>query len=140
MEIITHNEHTYLLRFDRGEEVISGLKQFCRKHDITAAHLTALGAAETVELAFYELDRKEYDTWTVDEVTEIASVIGNVALADNEPLIHAHGVFATRTKTHAGHIMQLAAAGTCEVTLTQLPGPITREPDQATGLKLLTSK
>ena len=140
MEIITHNDQTYLLRFDRGEDVITGLKQLCQDNNITAAHLTALGAAEMVELAFYDLDKKEYDTWVVDEVTEIASMVGNVALADGETVIHAHGVFATRERVQAGHVMQLTAAGTCEVTLTTLPGPITRELNEATGLKLLVKK
>ena len=51
MKIILHDNSTYILRFDRGEDVIAGLKEFCREKDIQAGLLTALGAAEEVELA-----------------------------------------------------------------------------------------
>ncbi len=137
MKVIYGDEHTYILRFDRGEEVMNELQQFCAEHKVRAGTFWGLGAAEGIELAEYDLKKKEYRSKEYSEMLEIASLTGNVALIDGKPALHAHGVFSTLENVYAGHVMKLVVGVTCEITLTVLPGEMKREYNEEIGLKLL---
>lgn len=91
-----------------------------------------------VELAWYNLKQKEYVNKTVAENLEIATVTGNVAMKEEEMIIHAHGVFSDKDmQTVAGHVNTMKVSAACEVFLIKLDGKIEREFDETTGLKLL---
>jgi predicted DNA-binding protein with PD1-like motif len=138
MKVIARDSTAAVLRFDAGEEVIAGLKQFCAENTLLAASFSALGLAREVELAYFEVDSKEYLTKTFSEELEIASVVGNVGTFEEDVIVHAHGVFADRNMaTKAGHINKLVVGATCEVTLIVLPGELKREYSEDIGLKLL---
>lgn len=93
MKTILIDGRRHTLSFELGEEVIGGVKDFCRKHKVTAAYFTVIGAVKEVELAWYNLKQKEYVNKTVVENLEIATVTGNVGMKEEEMIIHAHGVF-----------------------------------------------
>ncbi len=140
MRLISDQNDLCLIRFDRGEEVVSELSTFCAERKIQSASFTAIGAARRVVLAYYNLSEKKYEDHAVAEETEIVSVIGNVARMNKDTLIHAHGVFAKRDLTTiGGHIKKLVVSATCEVTLRKLGNlPILRQFDDKTGLNLLS--
>lgn len=138
MHVITESQDIFLLRFDRNEELTSGLIDFCKQKEIKGASFTALGAAKKLTISFYNLPDKTYEDHDVIENTEIVSVTGNVAMMDGQIAIHAHGVFAKQDlATIGGHIKKLVVYATCEVTLWKLSGTIERTYDDETGLNLL---
>lgn len=140
MKVIDHHDRTYILRIDRDEEALEQLREFCLAHQIQGGYFSALGAAHTVELAYYRLERKTYETITHEgAMYEIASLQGNVATSDNKTIIHAHGVFALPHMTVAGHVNRLIVGVTCEVVLTALTGQLRRIHSEKIGLKLLSS-
>ena len=47
MEFKRFGEH-YMVRLDRGEEVLAVLETFCREEGITAAEVVGIGAADRV--------------------------------------------------------------------------------------------
>ena len=47
MEFKKFND-TYVIRLNKGEEVISSLKELCKNEDIKLAEITGLGAANLV--------------------------------------------------------------------------------------------
>jgi predicted DNA-binding protein with PD1-like motif len=135
---ILSNPYHEILRFDRGDDVISGILKFAKEEKIDAAWVWALGAAEGVELGFYDLEAKEYRKKRFTEPMEIVQMTGNIAVGDNGPILHLHGSFGGRD--HAvvgGHVNALIAYGTVEVFLHKIPGKILRAYDQETGLSLL---
>lgn len=139
MKTIVTQSNILLLRFDQGEEVIKLLQHFCQENRITSGSFHALGACGEIILSYYNLETKMYEDKTIKEDLEIASMVGNIALMNNEVIIHTHGVFGRQDlSTLGGHIKKLVVSATCEVTLTTFEKEFTRSYDEKTGLNLLT--
>lgn len=128
----------FTLIFKKGEPFIATLTEFCRAQGINAGFFHGLGGVLSVELAYYHLDSKEYEFKKLDEVLEIASLHGNVALKDGQPFIHAHGVFSdAELNTYGGHIKEMTVGGTCELQLQVFDRSWRRNKDEDTGLSLI---
>jgi predicted DNA-binding protein with PD1-like motif len=128
----------YTLIFNKSENLIENLAEFCKRKSITAGFFDGLGGALSAELGYYHLDEKQYQFRKLDQVLEIASLHGNVALKDGEPFIHAHAVLSDAAlHTYAGHVQELTVGGTCEVHLRTFTDEWHREYDQETGLSLI---
>lgn len=138
MQVIAKEPGKYLLRFDRGEELIAGLAAFAAQERIPGAAFTALGAAEKVVLSFYNGRSRRFEEHLIKERLEIASFSGAVAWKDGEPLTHAHGVFSdAQMRVVAGHVMKCVIAQTGEVALSAFSKKVERQFDETTGLNLL---
>lgn len=138
MKIILQEGNQYVLRFDRGEEVIEALRQFCQREKIDAGSFHGLGACSYLKLAFYHLETKKYSEKEFTEDLEIANVTGNVALFEGDLIVHMHGTFSDENMAaFGGHVMAMKIGGACEILLTKFNQPMTRKPDGITGLKLL---
>jgi len=138
MKLILKEGKKYVLRCDRGEEVIEELKKFCQAKKIGAAFFSAIGAAAEVELAHYDVDKKRYSNKIIRQKLEINSLTGNIALMDGKIIAHGHGVFSDQAmQTQAGHVNRLTVAATCEIFLEVSKGKIGRRYDKETGLNLM---
>jgi predicted DNA-binding protein with PD1-like motif len=97
MQVIHTENNVSTLSFSAGEEVMATLKSYLEEHDITAAHITGLGAAGHIEIAYYNLATKEYERHTIEEDVEILSLTGNVGVGSGgDTIIHLHGTFGKR--------------------------------------------
>lgn len=138
MKIILQDKNQYTLRFDKGEDVIVGLKNFCVEKGVHAAGFSGIGACQDIILSFYNLPEKRYEDRESKENLEIVNFTGNVAKLNNEIMIHAHGSFANKNSQIAGgHVRKLVVSATCEVFLTVFDGVIERGYDEGTGLNLM---
>lgn len=69
---------------------------------------------------------------------EVTSLIGNVALVDGKPYVHAHVSVGTREyQARDGHLGEATVQPALELFLTQLNGESLREQDLSTGLERL---
>lgn len=130
----------FILRIEKGEEVIASIADFCARRGIGAALFSGIGAVKDIEIGYYDSDARDYFFRFEEVAHEVASMQGNVALVDGKPFVHAHAVLSKCDETCAtigGHIKKARVAVTLEVSLTPLPTPLTREMDEAIGLKLL---
>lgn len=128
----------YVLRLNSGEELINALEKFTLKKGIRGAWFWAIGAADDIEIAFYDLKRKKYATKRFIGRLEIVSMTGNVALKSGVPVIHAHGVFSKANfSTVGGHIVSCRISATCEIYLEK-SSMFKRKLDKKTGLNPLT--
>jgi len=117
---------------------MEGIKEFCKEYRIETAFFQAIGAANEVELAWYDLGAKQYVTALFQEDLEIASLTGNVTTRGKDLVVHSHGVFSDKAMvTKAGHVNKAVVSGACEIILTQLEGKIDRAFDEDTGLNLM---
>lgn len=131
-------ERTFAIVFDEGEEVVSGLESFAEEQGLMAAHLTAIGAFREVELAFFDMDTKQYQKIPINEQVEVLSLLGNVARSQGEPKLHLHVVVGKRDGTaHGGHLAKAFVRPTLEVVLIETPDYLRRRTDPKTGLPLL---
>ncbi len=138
MQVIAANENNYILSFAHGEELFPELISWAIDNKITGGTLTGLGASDSLEIAYYNLDQKKYERHQILEEVEILSLTGNLGLLKGEHVLHIHGVFGRRDlSTIGGHLFQLTLSGACEIHFTAIPGPLNRAYDEQTGLNLL---
>lgn len=127
----------YLIRLARGESIMTTLHDFCEEKGIRAGLLQGIGGVMAAEVGFYNLGKKEYEFKKLNEVLEIASLLGNVSIVEGKPFLHIHIVLADKDqKTYGGHLKEASVAGTCEIYLVELADEVTRSTDPETGLKL----
>ena len=50
---------TYVVRLDRGEEIIASLTELCAKENIVLGSIEGLGAADHVVVGLYNVGTKE---------------------------------------------------------------------------------
>lgn len=133
-----HGEKTFVIVFAKGDEVVAGLQQFAEEHQITAAHFTAIGALRDVVLGYFERERKDYKRIPLQEQVEVLSLVGNIALADGKPKLHAHVVIGKSDgSAHGGHLLEAHVWPTLEVIVVESPQHLRRTYDAETGLALL---
>ena len=132
------DERTIALVFDSGDEVMATLARFAGEHGITAARLTAIGAFSRAVLGYFDWQRKDYERIPVHEQVEVLALVGDVALEDGRPKIHAHAVLGRRDgSTCGGHLLEGHVRPTLEVMLVQSPAHLARGLDPASGLALI---
>lgn len=132
-------ERTYALIFETGDEVLALLKQFAQANDLSAARFTAIGAFREVTLGYFDWDRKDYQRHQVSEQVEVASLIGDVALApDGKPAVHIHVVLGRRDSSAlAGHLLEAHVRPTLELVLEESPAHLRKRHDPESGLALI---
>ncbi len=137
MEYGRFNE-TYIVRINRGEEVISKLTELCEKEGIKAASVEAIGASDHVVIGLYDVDTRQYHKHAIDEPMEITSLLGNVSTKDGKTYIHLHiNVCKEDMTVLGGHLNECRISATCEMFVRTVNGIIERKLDEAeTGLNL----
>ncbi|HWE25663.1 MAG TPA: PPC domain-containing DNA-binding protein, partial [Myxococcales bacterium] len=120
-------ERTFVLVMDSGDEVVSALTQFARSQGLAGSHFTAIGALHDVALGFFDWQTKDYRRIELNEQVEVLSLLGDVALDDGEPRVHAHIVVGRRDGTaHGGHLLEAHVRPTLEVVLIETPALLRR--------------
>jgi uncharacterized protein len=136
---IDESPQTFILVFQTGDELAEGLLRFAQEQKLSAASFKAIGALSSVRLGWLSWERKRYEpSVTLDEQVELVSLIGDVALQDGEPVVHAHVVIGKKDGTaHGGHLLQAHVRPTCEVVLTESPAHLQKFIDRESGLALI---
>ena len=130
-------ENQFIIRLERGEEVLSVLKTFCQDHGIKNASVSGIGSMESPMLAHYKVDTKKYSEKELAGVYEVTSLLGTVALFEGQPLLHLHITLGDETmQAFAGHLVKGPVSATLEVIITVLPSAFEKEHDEKIGLKL----
>lgn len=131
-------ETAYAVVFETGEDPVEGLTVFAEQETLSAARLVGIGAFREAMLGFFDMERKDYERIPVTEQTEVASLLGDLALKDGAPTPHLHAVLARRDGSAvAGHLLQAVVQPTLEVMVVETPAHLRRRIDRETGLPLL---
>ena len=129
--------NSYVLRLEKGEEVISNLQRFCQERSIDTAYFTGLGSIEDPTLAHYLVTTKKYTEKEVKGVFEALAVTGNVALFEGKPLVHCHVVLSDEEmNARGGHLVKSVVSATFEVHLAKSDEVLTKTMNDEIGLKL----
>ena len=129
---------TFALVFEKGDEFVKEMSLFAKQQNLAASHFTAIGAFREAVLGFFDRDKKDYKKIPIKEQTEVLSLIGDIALSENEPKLHAHVVLGKADGTaYGGHLLEAHVWPTLEVVLTESPRHLRRKTDQETGLALI---
>ncbi|MBQ9197600.1 MAG: DNA-binding protein [Clostridia bacterium] len=132
-----HFGNTYVIRMDRGEEVLSTLTALCEKEHILLASVQALGAADRAVVCVYDVKEKVFHRQTLTGPMEIASLIGTVTQQDGKPYLHLHVTLCDEHLiAHGGHANEITLSATCEMVLTVIDGQVGRVLDPDIGLNV----
>jgi predicted DNA-binding protein with PD1-like motif len=134
-------QRTYAVIFESGDEVRSGLEGFAREEGLSAASIQGIGALSDVTLGYFNWETKEYDEIACDEQVEVVSLVGDVALKDGDPAVHAHLAVARSDATVlGGHLLAAHVRPTLEVVVVESPRHLRKQHDPTTGLALISVK
>lgn len=128
----------YILRIDRGDEVVSTLKTFCTDQHITLGAVTAIGATNRATIGLFNTETKQYQSTELTGDFEITSMTGNITTMNGEVYLHLHATLSdAHYHTFGGHLNAAFISGTCELIIDVIDGACDREFSDAVGLNLL---
>lgn len=131
-------EKVYAVIFLKGDEVLSGLTQFALDHHVEAAHFTGIGAFSSATAGWLELKLKMYHAIHVQQQVEVVSMIGDIAMFNGKPVVHAHVVMSRQDgSTVGGHLWEGNVDPTLEVFVSVDAVPLQKRLDDASGMKLI---
>ena len=131
-------DNATVLVFDSGEEVVSTLMEFAKDHKIYGAHFTAIGAFSDAGIGYFDWQKKDYVNNPVEEQVEVLSLIGDIALDEGKPKVHAHVVVGkSNGTTMGGHLLKAHVRPTLELVLEEAGQKLQRKFDPQSGLALI---
>lgn len=138
-KLIAGELKAFALTPDTGDEILSSLEASARGERLSSSSFKAIGVLSKVELGWFDWNTKKYETAVkLEEQVELLSLIGDIALKDNEPQVHAHHVIVRKDGTaHGGHLLSATVRPTCEIVLTESSKHLQKEIDPESGIALI---
>ena len=131
-------DDTYVIRMDRGEEIVAALTDFCLKEGVDLGSVQALGASDRAVVGLYDVGTREYHKRTFEEPMEITSLVGSISTKGGEPYLHLHiNLCREDMSVVGGHLNECRISATCEMIIRKINGRVERKLDEdVTGLNL----
>ncbi|MEM0057240.1 MAG: DNA-binding protein [Candidatus Geothermarchaeota archaeon] len=130
-------QREFLCKLPYDSDLLLALKDLARKLGVKTGIFILLGALKNATLLYYIQSEKKYVKLTFDFPLEIVSGVGNIAVMNDDLIIHAHIVLADKEgKCYGGHLTEGSRVFSCEVYLRELSPTIQRKYDATTGLNL----
>ncbi len=131
-------QNKIIARFDRGEEILTGLKEVCLKEKVCLASVSAIGATDYFTVGNFDVKYKKYRKCTYSGNYEIVSLSGNVTTQNGNYYAHLHMCACDQNgKAFGGHLNEAVISATCEMFIDVIQGTVERETDAETGLNIL---
>lgn len=129
--------NTIVLRMDRGEEVLSTLKEVALKENIKLASISALGACDHFAAGVLDVNTKEYIKNEFDGTFEITSIVGTINTMNGEYYSHLHiSCGDEKGNCYGGHLNECHISVTCEMVITIIDGIVDRVKDENLGINI----
>jgi len=131
-------DSTYVIRMDRGEEILEQLKRFAQAEGVKLAGVQALGAVGDFTVGVFRTADKRYESNHFTGDYEIVSLTGTINTMDGQFYCHLHmSAGDSQGRVVGGHLNRAVISATCEMLVTVLPGCVDRRADEEIGLNLL---
>jgi len=126
-----------LMRLHRGEEIMQTVQRFAEEQKLKNAAVIGIGAAENLDLGYWDRERREYARRQFADPHEIVSLSGNLSWKDGSPFLHAHVLLANRDfAVVGGHLFAATITATAELQIWPGEFELHREMDSDVGMKL----
>ena len=128
----------YIVRLEKGEEIIQSLNRVVRENSITGGFFFGLGVGKDLRLGYFDAHTQQYKEKKFEGEYEFTSFSGNISKFDEETMIHCHiNITDKNFNAFGGHLFEGYVPATLEVIILPLNGELIRKTDKETGLKLL---
>lgn len=127
----------YAVRIDRGEEILTKLKEFAEKENVAFARVSAIGAVGSFTAGVFDTKTKLYRANDFEGNFEIVSLSGTVDWMNGAFYAHLHmSAGNEKGEVFGGHLNRAVVSATCEMTVALTDGEIDRRFDEEVGLNL----
>ena len=131
----------YIVRLDKGEEIVETLKKFCEDNNIKLGTIIGLGATNKATIGLYNTEEKKYYSKELTGDYEIAPLYGNISTMDGETYLHIHANLCNQEhKAFGGHLNSAVVSATFEAVIEVIDGEVDRAFDEEVGLNLYKFK
>lgn len=122
----------YLIKLDKGEEIISSLTKFTLENKLKFATVSGIGGLQTATLKYYDLKQKKYLSKKFTHGNyELLNLTGNISWLNKKPILHLHAVLGdSHYRCFGGHLDSAVISVTAEIIVTPVNKLITRQPNQ----------
>lgn len=128
---------TIIARIDKGEEILTQLKNIALKEDIKLASVRALGATDDFTVGVFKVDEKKYYANHFTGDFEIVSLTGTISTMNGEYYAHLHmSAGDEQGRVFGGHLNEAIISATCEMVIEVIDGQVDRLRDESVGLNL----
>ena len=129
-------------RFDKGDEIISGILDICKKENILSATYSGIGGCGDVTVGTLIPETNEFLEHNKSGIMlEMISLDGNISCDDNDKIEHhTHAMFSYLDKNKVpqflgGHLLSATVLYTAEIEIRPVQnGVIKRKKDEITGI------
>lgn len=128
-------------RFDKGDEVLSGILDICKRENILSATFSGIGGCGEVSVGTLNPLNNEFIPHNQKGMLEMVSLNGSVTSDDANNLYqHSHAMFSYldnegNTCTLGGHLQKAIISYTAEIVINPVQnGVIKRMIDPKTGI------
>ena len=128
---------TIIARIDKGEEILTQLKNIALKEEIKLASVRALGATDDFTVGVFKVDEKKYYANHFTGDFEIVSLTGTISTMNGEYYAHLHmSAGDEQGRVFGGHLNEAIISATCEMVIEVIDGQVDRIHDESVGLNL----
>jgi len=129
-------------RFDKGDEIVAGILDICKKEKILSATYSGIGGCGDVTVATLLPETNKFMNHNKKgTMLEMISLNGNISSDDNDNIEHhTHAMFSYLDKNEeqkflGGHLMDATVLYTAEIVINPVQnGVIGRKQDELTGI------
>ncbi len=132
---------TIYARFNRGDEIISGIMDICKKENVLSATYSGIGCCSDIVVSSYIPEKDEFMEHKESGVLELSSLNGNISADENDNIFHhTHAMFTFHDAdynllTTGGHLLSATVLYTAEIEIRPVQnGVIRRKTDAITGI------
>ena len=129
---------TYILRIDKGEEILEAIRTLCKTEDIALASVSGIGAVNDITLGVFNTEKFCYESNRFTGDYEISSCVGTATRMEGEPYLHIHMTIGNPIQgtCFAGHLNAAVVSLTGEFVIRQIDGRVGRKYSPEVGLNL----
>lgn len=128
----------YIVRLEKGEEVVESLTKFIKDEDIKLGRVTGIGAVDFAEIGLFYTKEKQYHSKVLEGDMEIVNLSGNISTMKGEKYLHLHISLGDKElKVYGGHLNKAVVSATAEIIIDVLDGEIDREFNEEIGINLI---
>jgi len=129
--------HTYAVRLELGEDVHEQIQRVCTEQRIDNATISGIGSLDSPTLAHYSVKTRRFTNKDLSGIYEVTALLGNVGLADGQPLAHLHVTLSDPDmQVHGGHLVKGECSATLELVITAYPSHHRKSHDDTSGLSV----
>ncbi|MGB2698589.1 MAG: PPC domain-containing DNA-binding protein [Candidatus Zixiibacteriota bacterium] len=128
----------YLVRLEKGEEIIESLCILAEREKIPGGFLYGLGAVKDVTLGYFDVANKKYVERDFDNEYEVTSLIGDIYYLEGKAGVHAHvNLSDSDYNLIGGHLFKAIITGTGEFFIHTTTETLIRKKEPSSGLNVL---